>query len=96
MTERMRPRTNEDNLISIVRSLITNVQDNSSVSKITRQNEASNSIEGICYIDLRTSSSSENPRQVSNDSSANSNLGEHIMLANYAADDELQRINELS
>ena len=62
---------------------------------MANQNEAFISIQEICCIDLRTSSSSVKPEQLPTNSPAFYNLGENIMLAIYAADEHLQRIIEL-
>ena len=77
------PQTKEHTLKSITQSLFNN----SSINKMaTLFCEKSSSVEESCYINLRQSVSV---------SPFKHNLGELIMLANYAADDELQQIMAL-
>ena len=59
---------------------------------MANQNEASSSTEEICYIDLRTCSSSVNLEQSSNNLLVDNSLCENIILAIYAEDDELQQL----
>ena len=84
-----------DNLKSIAKWKITDTEDKSSVSKMSTQIEASNSIGEVCCIDLPISSSSVNLEPLLFNFPADCNLGKDMTSAIYAADDELQQIIEL-
>ena len=56
---------------------------------------ASSSVEEVYQKNICTSSSSVNPKKSLNNPSITHSLGKNILLANYAADDEVQRLIEL-
>ena len=85
-------RTIEDNLKSAAQSQITHIKGKSSVNKAATENEPYSSIDKISNLDLRVSSFSTNPEHLIINPPTIYNLGEKVMLANYAVDEELQRI----